>query len=45
MAIGDIDERERGIIAKGYVWEKEGLMNNQDERGKIGENLMIYITR
>jgi hypothetical protein len=45
MAIGDVDERERGIMAKGFVWENEGLPNNQDERGKIGENLTIYITR
>jgi hypothetical protein len=45
MAIGNIDERERGIMAKGFVWEKEGLTNNQDKRGKIGENLKIYITR
>jgi hypothetical protein len=45
MAIGDIDERERGIMAKGSLWEKEGLTNNQDEREKIGENLTIYITR
>jgi hypothetical protein len=45
MAIGDVDEREIGIMAKGSVWEKEGLTNNQEERGKIGENLMIYITR
>jgi hypothetical protein len=45
MAIGNIGERERGIMAKGYVWEKDGLANNQDERGKIGENLTIYITR
>jgi hypothetical protein len=44
MAIGNVDERERRITAKSFVWEKEGLTNNQDERGKIDENLTIYIT-
>jgi hypothetical protein len=32
-------------MAKGSMWEKEGLVNGQDARGKSGENPTVYIVK
>jgi len=32
-------------MAKGPMWEKEGLVNGQDARGKSGENPTFYIVK
>jgi hypothetical protein len=32
-------------MAKGSMWEKEGLVNSQDARGKSGKNPMVYILK
>jgi len=34
--------REGGIMANGSMWEKEGLVNGQDARGKCDENPTVY---
>jgi hypothetical protein len=42
--VGDIDE-SGGKIAKGFVWERESLVNIQYARSKSGENPIVCIVR
>jgi hypothetical protein len=45
VATSDINGQEQGRMAKGSMWEKEGLVNDQDARGKSSENPIFYIVK